>query len=213
MFIIRFYSILFYIFLLSFFQGQVDNLRFQRLTLKEGLSQSSINAIIQDHYGFIWLGTQDGLNRFDGINVTHYKHQIKNKATLSNSYVTSILESKDHILWVSTLNGGLNYKHTLDQQFNRIKKKELMGNLNIVDLHEFGKNFIWMATEQSGLLRYRLEDDSLQLYGPSKGITTTSWVKVITFKIQLIAVSKGEEYFYTMMKQIFLVLLKNGTSP
>ena len=195
MFIIRFYSILFYIFLLSFFQGQVDNLRFQRLTLKEGLSQSSINAIIQDHYGFIWLGTQDGLNRFDGINVTHYKHQIKNKATLSNSYVTSILESKDHILWVSTLNGGLNYKHTLDQQFNRIKKKELLGNLNIVDLHEFGKNFIWMATEQSGLLRYRLEDDSLQLYGPSKGITTTSWVKVITFKNQLVAVSKGEGIF------------------
>ena len=76
----RYYRILFISILLSFygfFFAQGDNLRFQRLTIKEGLSQSSINAIIQDHYGFIWLGTQDGLNRFDGIDVTHYKHQIK----------------------------------------------------------------------------------------------------------------------------------------
>ena len=103
MLIIRFHSILFFILLIGISSGQVDNLRFQRLTLKEGLSQSSVNAIIQDHYGFIWLGTQDGLNRFDGINVTHYKHQIKNKSTLSNSYVTSILESKDNILWLSLI--------------------------------------------------------------------------------------------------------------
>ena len=149
MLIIRFYSILFFILLIGITSGQVDNLRFQRLTLKEGLSQSSVNAIIQDHYGFIWLGTQDGLNRFDGINVTHYKHQIKNKSTLSNSYVTSILESKDHTLWVATLNGGLNYKHTLDQQFNRVNKGKLSGNLNIVDLHECKNNFIWMASELS----------------------------------------------------------------
>ena len=55
----------------SFFFAQGDNLRFQRLTIKEGLSQSSVNSIIQDHFGFIWLGTQDGLNKFDGVKVEH----------------------------------------------------------------------------------------------------------------------------------------------
>ena len=91
--------------------------------------------------------------------------------------MTSILESKDHILWVATLNGGLNYKHTLDQQFNRVNKGELSGNLNIVDFHECKNNFIWMATEESGLLRYRLEDDSLQFYGPSKDLTQIHGLK------------------------------------
>ena len=152
------------------------------------------------------------LNRFDGINVKHYKHQINNKSTLSNSYVTSILESKDHILWVATLNGGLNYKHTLDQQFNRINKDELSGNVNIVDLHEFKNNFIWMATEESGLFRYRLEDDSLQFYGSLKGLNTNSWVKVLTFKNQLFAVSKGDGIYQYNVKQMHLALLKHGTN-
>ena len=65
----RYYRVLFISLLLSFygiFFAQGDNLRFQRLTIKEGLSQSSVNSIIQDHYGFIWLGTQDGLNSLMG---------------------------------------------------------------------------------------------------------------------------------------------------
>ncbi len=191
----RIYSFLFYIILFGYLQSQVDNLRFQRLTIKEGLSQSSINAIIQDHFGFIWLGTQDGLNRFDGTDVKHYKHQIKDKKTLSNSYITSILESNNHVLWVATLNGGLNYKHALDQQFNRVNKGKLSGSINIIDLHEFGNNFIWLATEESGLMKYRLEDDSLQIYTPSSGLKTNNLVKVISFKNQLLVVSKGDGIF------------------
>ena len=158
----------------SFFFAQGDNLRFQRLTIKEGLSQSSVNSIIQDHYGFIWLGTQDGLNKFDGIKVEHYKHRIKDKNTLSNSYVTALLESRDQLLWVATLNGGLNYKKPIDRQFQRIDKKQLKGNLNIIHLLESPDQFIWMTTEESGLYKYRLHDDSLRQYTVSDGLKTSS---------------------------------------
>ena len=169
---------------LTFFiaQTQENNLRFQRLTIKEGLSQSSVNSIIQDHFGFIWLGTQDGLNKFDGVKVEHYKHRIKDKNTLSNSYVTALLESRDQLLWVATLNGGLNYKKPLDRQFQRIDKKQLKGNLNIIDLIESQDQFIWMTTEESGLYKYRLQDDSLRQYKVSDGITTSSLIS--TFFLQ-----------------------------
>ena len=75
----------FYIVLLLFLNcsiaAQNANLKFQRLTIKEGLSQSSANSIVQDNFGLIWLGTQEGLNMFDGYDITHFKHQIKQTFT------------------------------------------------------------------------------------------------------------------------------------
>ena len=188
----------------SFFFAQGDNLRFQRLTIKEGLSQSSVNSIIQDHYGFIWLGTQDGLNKFDGIKVEHYKHRIKDKNTLSNSYVTALLESRDQLLWVATLNGGLNYKKPIDRQFQRIDKKQLKGNLNIIHLLESPDQFIWMTTEESGLYKYRLHDDSLRQYTVSDGLKTSSLIGAFFYNNRLVVASKGNGFFlYDNKKDTF----------
>ncbi len=203
----RYYRILFISIFLSFygfFLAQGDNLRFQRLTIKEGLSQSSVNSIIQDHYGFIWLGTQDGLNKFDGVKVEHYKHRIKDKNTLSNSYVTALLESRDQLLWVATLNGGLNFKKPLDRQFQRIDKKQLKGNLNIINLLESKDQFIWMTTEESGLYKYRLQDDSLRQYKVSDGITTSSLIGSFFYNERLVVASKGNGFFlYDNKKDTF----------
>ena len=188
----------------SFFFAQGDNLRFQRLTIKEGLSQSSVNSIMQDHYGFIWLGTQDGLNKFDGIKVEHYKHRIKDKNTLSNSYVTALLESRDQLLWVATLNGGLNYKKPIDRQFQRIDKKQLKGNLNIIHLLESPDQFIWMTTEESGLYKYRLHDDSLRQYTVSDGLKTSSLIGAFFYNERLVVASKGNGFFlYDNKKDTF----------
>ena len=188
----------------SFFFAQGDNLRFQRLTIKEGLSQSSVNSIIQDHYGFIWLGTQDGLNKFDGVKVEHYKHRIKDKNTLSNSYVTALLESGDQLLWVATLNGGLNYKKPIDRQFQRIDKKQLKGNLNIIHLLESPDQFIWMTTEESGLYKYRLHDDSLRQYTVSDGLKTSSLIGAFFYNERLVVASKGNGFFlYDNKKDTF----------
>ena len=111
------------VFYSSNFFSQNSNLRFQRLTLKEGLSQSSANSIMQDHLGLIWLGTQDGLNRFDGYDVEVFKHQIKQPKTLSSSYILKVYESSDKMLWVATQNGGLNYKTPLSNSFQEPIKK------------------------------------------------------------------------------------------
>jgi ligand-binding sensor domain-containing protein len=72
--------------------AQKDNVRFERISLEHGLSQVTVYSIIQDSQGFMWFGTQDGLNKYDGYNFTVYRHDPENRASLSHNYVISIFE-------------------------------------------------------------------------------------------------------------------------
>lgn len=83
-------------------------LRFDHLTLEDGLSQNTVIALIQDRQGFIWAATQDGLNRYDGYNFTVYKHDPQNPDSLSQSSILSLYQDQQGILWVGTWGGGLN---------------------------------------------------------------------------------------------------------
>ena len=85
----------------------VQPIKFDRISLEQGLSQSTINCILQDRYGFMWFGTQDGLNRYDGYNFTVYRHVADDPNSLSANYVWSLYEDKDGALWIATDGGGL----------------------------------------------------------------------------------------------------------
>ncbi len=82
-------------------------LRFERISLEQGLSQSTVNCILQDRYGFMWFGTQDGLNRYDGYNFTIYRHRAGDADSLSANYIWSLAEDQDGGLWIATDGGGL----------------------------------------------------------------------------------------------------------
>lgn len=84
------------------------NIRFDHISLEEGLSQSVVNAILQDQKGFIWVGTDDGLNRYDGYNFKVYKPDTNNPFSLSDRSITAVVEDQKGILWVGTRQGGLN---------------------------------------------------------------------------------------------------------
>jgi len=75
---------------------------FHHLTVKDGLSQGGVNCILQDSQGFMWFGTQDGLNRYDGYQFTIYKHDPADAKTLNGSWVLSIAEDSRGTLWVRT---------------------------------------------------------------------------------------------------------------
>ena len=81
--------------------------RFERLGLDEGLSQASVVTILQDRRGFLWFGTQDGLNRWDGARMRVLRHDPTRPGGLPTSYVQSLAESADGALWVATWGGGL----------------------------------------------------------------------------------------------------------
>ena len=83
--------------------GAQQKMLYEHLSVKEGLSQGSVTCILQDRLGFMWFGTQDGLNRYDGYMVKVYRHDPANPASLSENFITSIIEDRTGTLWVGTV--------------------------------------------------------------------------------------------------------------
>ncbi|WP_444998357.1 ligand-binding sensor domain-containing protein [Aliikangiella sp. IMCC44359] len=88
----------------------------QRLSLEQGLSQSVVNSIIQDSQGYFWIGTEDGLNRFDGYEFTIFEHQHSNPKSLHDNFIYSIAEQPGLGIWVGTQN-GLSLYNPVDESF------------------------------------------------------------------------------------------------
>ncbi len=80
-------------------------IKFSHLSVESGLSQNSVYVVYQDHEGFMWFGTADGLNRYDGYSFTVFKHRQSDTTSLSNSTIRSIFEDSKGNLWIGTDNG------------------------------------------------------------------------------------------------------------
>jgi len=89
--------------------AQPDNLEFESFTTNNGLSQNEVFSIVQDKKGFIWMGTDEGLNRFDGYEFKVYNHSISNKNTLADNSIHALALDDDGTLWVGTANGLCRY--------------------------------------------------------------------------------------------------------
>lgn len=104
-------------------------LKFRHLTINEGLSQNTVYCTFQDHKGFIWMGTEDGLNRYDGVDWLIYKHELDDPKSLSNNQVNSILEDENGNLLIAT-SDGLNVYHRDLENFSRINLKSTTDQKN-----------------------------------------------------------------------------------
>jgi serine phosphatase RsbU (regulator of sigma subunit)/ligand-binding sensor domain-containing protein len=76
---------------------------FDHVTVRQGLSQGTVNCILQDAQGFMWLGTQDGLNRFDGYDMKVFKHDPADPKTLNDNFIVFLGEDSSRTLWIGTL--------------------------------------------------------------------------------------------------------------
>lgn len=125
--------------------------RFDRLSLEQGLSQSAVATIYQDKRGFLWLGTEDGLNRYDGYEFKVYKHSTQNINSISDNHIKSIFEDKDGFLWIGTLGGGINRYDYATDKFTRF-----MHQAN--DPHSLADNSVWaIAQDDEGYLWFGTE--------------------------------------------------------
>ncbi len=82
-----------------------DLASFSRISVNEGLSQSRVTAVLQDSDGYMWFGTEDGLNRYDGYDFKVFKHNPDDENSLSHNHITSIYEDRSDMLWVGTTDG------------------------------------------------------------------------------------------------------------
>ncbi len=92
----------------SIVYSQSANLKFEHLTVEDGLSGPKVKCIIQDRKGFMWFGTIDGLNKYDGYTFTVYRTDSKDSLTINNTDIRALYEDPSGIIWIATGGGGLN---------------------------------------------------------------------------------------------------------
>lgn len=136
---------------------------FTHISTEKGLSQSEVRCLLQDRNGFLWIGTQDGLNRFDGYNFVVYKNDPFDSLTISNNLITSLLEDRWGFLWVGTVD-GLNKMDPINGLFYRIPNRTdntegIIGQA-VMSLEEDSEGNIWAGTYLGGLNRIEPENFS-----------------------------------------------------
>ena len=96
---------------------QTYELDFERISIEQGISQSTIFSVLQDRQGFLWFGTQDGLNRYDGYTFTVFKHHVDDSTSISDNWITALCEDPAGNILVGTFEGGLNIFDPLHNEF------------------------------------------------------------------------------------------------
>ncbi len=137
--------------------------------LPSGLSQKSVNAILQDHRGFMWIGTEDGLNKFDGYSFTIYRHSLSDSSSITHSLVRAIIEDGEKGLWIGPERGGLNYYDFETDRFSAFDSNlgngNLLSNSTIYDLMTDEESMLWIATNHGLALfdvaNYKFQTSSL----------------------------------------------------
>lgn len=126
----------------------LDNLKFRNYSIQHGLSQASVISLFQDSQGFMWLGTLEGINRFDGYHFKTWRYDNQNNNSISHNVVYQILEDEDQNLWIATHN-GLNRFSKKTERFDRFYNGMVSGNQNsIVSICLENKNEIWAGTQR-----------------------------------------------------------------
>lgn len=139
---------------------------FERISIEQGLSQASISSIFQDHYGYMWFGSYDGLNRYDGYKFVVYKNNPGENNTLSSNTITAIFEDHNGIMWIGT-EIGLNSYNPLTKKFTTYQINDQdacsMSYNFITAIFEDRSNNLWIGTHK-GLNRYNREKHCFTVY-------------------------------------------------
>lgn len=129
-----------------------QQVHFQHLTIDDGLSQDIVTAIVQDDQGFMWFGTEDGLNQYDGTSFTVYKHNPNDSTTLSSNFIGALLADMRGHLWVST-SLGIDLFDIRTKTFQHIAA---MGGPHIssTGFCQGADSSVWIGSSE-GLFRYK----------------------------------------------------------
>lgn len=154
---------------------------FKTLDIKDGLSQNTVNAILQDKQGFMWFGTKDGLNRFDGLAFRVFK---KENSDLGNNFITALHEDKEGTIWVGT-DAGMYAYHPVTETFTAFRQACDTGDTikrAVTRIESDKNNTLWISVDGQGLFRYdpagnRLSN-CLRKYGRKKPLAnlTRFWL-------------------------------------
>jgi len=154
--------------------AQYDKYRFSRLDISQGLSNNEVTCILKDYKGFVWLGTMSGLNRWDGNTFKVFRHDLRDTGSLSDDFVSQVLEGPGHTLWIATRK-GFNIYDPLTEKFNRdgagfLHSIHIDGD-TLADIRKDRKGDYWflMTGAGNGLYKYDVAAQTTRCYKARAG--------------------------------------------
>jgi PAS domain S-box-containing protein len=148
-------------------QGLHDDIYLEEVSGSKGLPGSSVQCIVQDYEGFLWVGTDDGLGRYDGYTFTVYRNQPGNPDSLSHNVVTALYEDQQQVLWIGTA-AGLNRFDRQTERFLRYRHdppdRRSLSDDNVSAIYEDGDGRLWIGADGGGLNRLDRETGQFTHY-------------------------------------------------
>ncbi len=137
--------------------GAGQRVWFERISLEQGLSQSSVYCMLQDSQGFMWFGTEDGLNKYDGYNFTVYKPIPGDPNSVSQNFIRAIHEDSSGALWIGT-DGGLDRFDRQTEQFTHYGSQpdalQSLSNYPVQSIYQDREGVLWVGTLGGGLYEF-----------------------------------------------------------
>lgn len=139
---------------------------FKNLSVQNGLSQNTVNTILQDKQGFMWFGTKDGLNRYDGLSFRKFKHDDRSQRSIGNNFITALYEDEKGNIWVGTDVGLYIYYPEKDffEHFTELSAENTKIEHTVTAISGDTQGCVWVAVESQGLFCYELEKEKLRNY-------------------------------------------------
>ncbi len=147
-----------------------NSAKFFRMSTDWGLSNSSVNSILQDKKGFLWFGTMNGLNKYDGYSFEIFKNIPHDSSSLSGNRITALMLDSSGRIWIGTEDRGINIYNPLKNNFLRIKydskNKNSISSDRITSLAEDKNGFVWIGTDGGGINRLDKRTKKIRRYFP-----------------------------------------------
>lgn len=178
-------------------QASGDNIRFESIASDSGLSQQTVMSIYQDSKGYMWFGTQEGLNKYDGNNFTVYQPKYNDQNAISSGWINSITEDAKGNIWVGTRN-GVNILDTHTNKFTQFNSGDGGNSLNdhvVRVVHNDKNNTMWVSTRK-GLNQYISSENRFKHHnfygdGDNQNINIVAMVEDITGALWLGSAKQG----------------------
>ena len=150
------------------FQTRFPEPKFEHLDLKDGLPDLTLRCMLQDRFGFLWIGTQNGLARYDGYSMVVYQWNPEDPNSLSDNIVNALCEDHAGALWVGTYSGGLNKFNRSDESFTRfpvtLPAQDSIRGRNVTCIYEDHENRLWVGFAGGGISLLDRASNSLVPY-------------------------------------------------
>lgn len=203
---------------------------FEKYSIKNGLSQSASICIYQDKLGYIWVGTQQGIDRFDGYTFKQFSHDVKNESSRSAGWVIDIQEGEKGNIWTSDTYGHISFLNISNDRWENMTlpirdslfklNNKLPARLGVgMSIYFDNKNkTLWIGTNGTGLIEYKIQSKKFKQYlvhpsDPIKYGKHETVNKVLGFneKKLLVSTDIGLQYF-DIQNQTFTALFNSSDS-